>query len=384
MTDAMSRERARAVLEFDVLRRVIVRSVKVAFSGVLGALAVLSASNWVRLLTEAPNISLPGLFEAALPFSHTVDPVLPTLITALLALAVVKASRFAPGFVVGTALLCGFLGSTWAVLSALALLAPHNSDAVLDSLVTGIGLGVVVIAVTVVLTEVLPLSAELREKQLHANLERAESLLARATGRLRLRYPHGVATLVMFAWFSATVLVALTPVLLGLVGVWGPIDYIPALWALTAAFGAAMLTAFVGLTIGCRFWLELSGVRDERVLWAVTWILFTIGIGVVFIAVIAPVARLSEATMVMGLVALSWYLVLVASTLLPLLLPLPKWGWLGQVATSRRVDVLESRRDRLREVSDAAAVDASPESAAGVQPPRKVARWFANLLGRES
>ncbi|WP_143733634.1 hypothetical protein [Microbacterium sp. RU33B] len=253
------------------MRRVIVRSVKVAVSGVLGALAILTVANWALLVFEPPSISVSDLFVAALPFSHTVDPVLPTLITALLALAVVKASRFAPGFVVGTALHCGLLGSTWAVLCAVALLAPHDSDdAVLDSLVAGVGLGVVVIAVTVVLTEVLPLSADLREKQLQASLERAESLLTRATGRLRVRDANGVAALVLFGWFGATVLAVLTPVLLAHLGAWGSLDYMPALWAMTAAFGAVVLTAFVGLTVGCRFVLELSGFRDERSFWAFT------------------------------------------------------------------------------------------------------------------
>ncbi|SIT72462.1 hypothetical protein [Microbacterium sp. RU33B] len=111
-------------------------------------------------------------------------------------------------------------------------------------------------------------------------------------------------------------------------------------------------------------------------------IAFIVGMGVVLVEVINPVAQLSEPTKVMGLVSLVWYLVLVASTLLPLVIPPRRWGWLGQVATSRRVDVLEARRDRLRQVSDAAVVDTTPERTQPQVTPRRRTGWFAIILRR--
>lgn len=390
MTDGFSAGTPTGVLERDAMRRVWARSVRVTFSGVVGATAVLSLAVWVRLLsTNLRSIDAPSIFEAALPFSRTIDPVLPTLITALLALAVVKASRFAPGFIVGTAVLCGFLASTWGLLGLLALFAPAATEgAEADNAVAGVGLGVVAVAVTVVLTEVLPLSKELRDRQLQERLARNKTLASRASSRARrvsVRFSAGThgareARLIIIGWYLATAVVVLVPIVLAYSGVWGEPTWITEVWVTGALIGAPMLTGLIALHVGLRYPLELEGWRDDRMIFACISVVFAIGAGVMTVLFASLLAQFGGPYALLGYLSAGWYAVLFLSAVLPVTFPLPKWGWFGQVVVCQRVVALEGKSDRLEEVQRAAAMEAASEAAVVLAEPTRPTRWWRRLL----
>jgi hypothetical protein len=387
MTDVLTKEAARSTLENDALRRVVSRAAQLAFSGSYGAVLVLLAGfTWAPFQSEPGSVPLHALADAAVPFAMTVDPVLPTLVTALLALSVVKAGKFAPRFVVGTAALCGFFASSWAVLSLVALFAERASERGLsNNAVAGVGLGVVAVAVTVVLMEVLPLSNRPREKLLTARLLRAEELLTRArrrytrlTRRYNQRPYRRPATVCLIgAWYLATVAAGLGPVLLESFGVWGRPDWLSITWSISGVLTGLMLLSVLATHAGLRYPLVLKGWSDEN---AITLGMFgsialvlvgsTIGIAIwllqLFEYALGPVAITSTV----------WIVVFLMSATVPLVSALPKWGLFGQVALASRIQTLQVRRDRLRRVHQAAAIDAAPAE------PARSARWFDILRRR--
>lgn len=363
MTIQMSRPEALIVLRDDTRRRVVRRGARLILYGLVGAALIIVVWGARALLTREPMGTIPGFFEASVPFAQTVDPVLPTLITALLALAVVKASRFAPAFVVSTATLCGFLGSMWAVMSVLSLLAPSAVDDLkVGTALMGMALGSVVVSVTVVLTEVLPLSAEVRENQLRDDVQRVERQLTHAKERLTRTYTRGDAILVIAAWGAATLAIVVLPTL-GLtfivsLGFFRGAGSLGDVWLYTAMSFVLILAGFVAIAFGLPRRRE-----DEGAVAGWSYIVVMAIAMVLVLTMIEPLIR-GEPVPWLTAVATVWLAVLLLSALVPSWFPkLPRLGLLGQAGMSWRLYSLEKRSDYLQVVAAAAAVDASEDDA---------------------
>lgn len=371
MTETMSKEQAVIVLESDIMQRVATRTVRLTLGGLIGAAAVMSLTALTGLVRNPIQpISFDIYLESTVPFAETVDPVLPTLVTALLALSVVKVGRFAPGFVVGTATLCGFLASTWATMSVLALFAPEKYErSAANDAVAGVGLGLVAVAVTVVLAEVLPLSSRVRERQLKdsiAKLEATRHLAGGRAARLLSHLSNRPYSPREIRWAIASAYVVTVSLPLVVIVAWGLGARTSAATAVDVAIVAlslslVVLLELIAMHVLARFRLEAHGWTDERMMW--TFLLLTFALGMSSLAILVPAALNSEfgGPFGYGLIPAAWAVILLVSGLLPLWVPLPKLGWFGQAAIVQRLKVLERRQERLTEIRLATDVDAMPD-----------------------
>lgn len=361
------------------------RTLGLLLGGLLGALAVMTFAVWFWIFRDPKRLSLPETYlNAAVPFAETIDPVLPTLVTALLALSVVKVGKFAPGFVVSTATLCGYLASTWSVLSVVAVAAPTQSGrSPANAAITAVGLGIVAVAVTVVLAEVLPLSSRVRDEQLNRALTRTAAALTtaqsnerRMMGRFPRPYSAAEAGWLVVAWYLLSIGLSLVLVLVALVV---PTPRLPmtVVWAVSGSVCLMLLLILTSLHVAARFRLEATALRDEATTFVFFPILFAAGATALVIALVAVLNALLGGLFVFAWIPAIWAVVVLASGTLPLWLQLPKWGWLAQVVAVRGVHRLQKRGQRFREVQTAAVVDRAPEQVA----PSVSASWLRRLLG---
>ncbi|HET6301853.1 hypothetical protein [Microbacterium sp.] len=388
MAETMSKEQASNVLESDILRRVAIRGGGLILSGLLGAATVMWLTGFFELVRNPTRSVGPDLFlQPTVPFAETVDPVLPTLVTALLALSVVKVGKFAPGFVVGTASLCGFLASMWATMSTLALVAPGADDrSAANDTVAGIALGAVAVAVTVVLAEVLPLSRRVRQKQLEDSLAKTRAVHSLATKRSasvmsRFRespYSSPAASWTVATWYLATIAMALTVPLAWALGAQTPAAAVADVWIVAASLSVIMSLELIALHGLARFRLEVPTWKDERTPFA--FILVIAAVGASALTISFPLATAFAGPFIYGLIPGAWSILLLISGLLPLWARLPKWGWFGQVVMAQRGWTLQRREDRLSRVQRATEIDAMPRRATHSNDRLT---WRQRLLGRE-
>lgn len=185
-----SRSAAEALLRTDAVRRVWLRAAKLTGAAFILALLVWEITLvWVIIptLPEGAGAGFPRIGDS---FGESVDPVLPSLVGALLAVAVIKATSFGSEILMHTADLIAGLAVFWAFMSLSALLPVATADAGAHAL-SAVALAAVCVAVSVTITEVLPLSERVRRRQLHRQTSTTQAacnaLVARASGARLLR-----------------------------------------------------------------------------------------------------------------------------------------------------------------------------------------------------
>jgi len=214
--------RAREVLEGDTYRRVWVRGGRLIQGGAVATLAFWTAAFWWRAIALPPGASfdLAEVPRVGDLFSVTVDPVLPTLVAALLALAVINAAGFASRFVVGSAAFVGGTAVAWAFLSTSALVGATELKDTAARAVAAWAMAAICVAVSIAIAEVLPLSDSARRAQRAKRATDCRDAVARMRTRLR-RHPLGDATVspytprktrgVIVLWYVAPALASVLP-----------------------------------------------------------------------------------------------------------------------------------------------------------------------------
>lgn len=292
---------------------------------------------------------------AVIPFAHSGSTVLPALVTAMVGLAVLKAVGWGSSFIVGTATLAGVLAVGWSILSLIALAAPvcggrvsSVSDPcspapVIDSVFATVALAVVCVAVAITIREMLPLSEDLRAREMRDRLAMLDSrqervLRARSTGAYGRPYPRRLSLPLVALWYAAVVTVPIGLLLFSVAMVEAlspPVITVGLLLLVLAAMGAAMLHAFILVRFdGGRLRalpLSFFGIVGALML-AIAPLLMT--------ALATSVALATEFALPAGL-QWFWWLLVLASVLLPASYldsesngALPRVGLFGQVALS--------------------------------------------------
>ena len=191
--DRMPKGDARELLRRDARRRGLKRAGGLIVSGFLGSLALWEiALLWAVIAADITGTT-PDLLRIGDPFAASVDPVLPTLVSALLALAVVKATGLGSEIIVWVSSLIGAMGVSWAFLSASALIGADRPPHAVSNTVASAALAAVCVAVAVAITEVLPLSASLRRTQQHSRLahtRKATALLISRANEKGILHPR--------------------------------------------------------------------------------------------------------------------------------------------------------------------------------------------------
>jgi hypothetical protein len=185
----ITEERARGVIESDTYRRVWARGGQLVLGGMAAALVCWGAAFWWRAiaLPAGTSFDFAGVPRVGDLFSVTVDPVLPTLVAALLALAVIKAGGFASRFVVAGASFAGGMAIAWAVLSTSALVGAVELKDTAARAVAAWAMAAICVAVGIAIAEVLPLSDSARRAQRAKRAVEYRDAIARIRVRLKQR-----------------------------------------------------------------------------------------------------------------------------------------------------------------------------------------------------
>lgn len=356
----MSRSRARGLLRSDVSRRATVRAVKLSWGGLIAALYVWGIAITIRLIEMDGSGDTFALPRAGDLFSATVDPVLPTLVGALLALAVIKAGGFAPEFIVGVSSLIGGTAIMWMLLSFTALIGTAVPPDAASNAVAAAAMAIVCAAVTIALSEVLPLSERGRRRQLRRRSadirDRVLRLHAHRAARPVLRtdarpYSPRAARGLLVAWYALAIAVAplaMLPYALG-----SESDERVAAFAVGAML-AALLGGLVGLCHWCTVELYESSQRFEN---------SNVGLSIfsvimLSLAIVAPCIAFLGLVWPIRLLAVVLLMVTTAvlfATFAPMVRPLPRGGLLAQAVVAERSFALQRAGWRYDQVRAAVA-----------------------------
>lgn len=328
-------------------RRVALRGLRLLGGGAVAAAYVWGIALSVALLTpraEGAPVVIPRTGDL---FAAGVDPVLPTLVGALLALAVMKAGGFASGFIVGASSLIGGTAVMWMLLSASAVLGPDAPENAGPTAIAAVAMAAICVIVAVAVSEVLPLSERSRRRQLRKKAADKRDAAVRLRERVQAHpvlavgatpYAPARAWGLLIAWYAAALVIA-------------PLAMVP--YAVTSepseGLAAALIGGILGLLLGslvalCH-WLvveryELPTPRSERQSY---WVAFgfvvacagaTVALCVALFFLVWPIPLIACVPLVVVVVVL-------LATFLPMLRPMRRLGLLAQVAVADRSFALQ-------------------------------------------
>ncbi|GAA3920737.1 hypothetical protein [Microbacterium invictum] len=379
---------ARQISQGDLIRRAWGRGAVIVASGAI--LAGMLAIACVFLAVETGQLqrdvpTWPGFPVAAVPIAESGTIVLPALITTLVGLSVLKAIGWGNTFIVGTATLVGTLSVAWAILSLATLAAPLCSgreptssepclvDPVTDAVIATVALAVVCAAVAITIREMLPLSDELRAKEMRDRVIALESRQERLDRARESRaygrpYPVGLSLPLTALWYMSVLLV---PTALMIISVW-LIDELSTS-VIVAGVLLTMLAVAGALCLHGFALVRFDGLRLQAIP-----LTFLASVGALVLACTPLLTTALTATTVNGEAYLLsaglqwlWWLLVLAGVILPAAyegaaddVALPRFGLFGQVALSleERTVIRLLRRQR--------AVDAARRRLAREREPR--------------
>lgn len=366
--ERLSDEQTEQLLRVDGSRRAAVRTgqlVGLAAGIVFGYLV------WIPLLSGQVGpildyAAIAGTVSAwAAPFAESAAIVLPSFITLLGALAVVKVVGWASTFVIGTSSVVGVLAVCWAALASVALLdAQRQTPEGLGAAIGAAALAVFCITVAVAVPELMPFSRAAREKQLD---QRAEALAARRPvlseeARIIRRcaiplYEGSGASNRLMAWYISA---AVAPIVILVLG-----GFLLALSQLPEDAAAPSETSVGSTVIGMVVFAALGVValvllhvavlaqyRRPRRLWR--GVALPAALGTLLLAVIplmmTAVARQQPgyAWTVTAAAEWIWAAIVWGSVFAPSWIAMPRLGLFGQVAVAAAVDSAERQSRHLQ------------------------------------
>lgn len=358
MTDA-----AAVVVRLDIVRRAWVRGLVIITVGAVCAMVILMTTGLVQALGSggaSVTVTREQVMQTSTLFASSGLSVLPALITALVGMSVLKAVGWGNSFIVATSTVAGVLAVVWATLSVVALLAivstPKNvpgasgaeSVATESAAVGTFALAIIGVSVAITIREMLPLSREVREREIYLQRTalRSKALRverAREIGVYARRYPRGLASILTAAWYVAGVSI---PAILLLFMFWNAGEKVTGvvlavITLLSAATLLGLLIAHQGVLL--RF-------DTSRTLTVASGCL--VAIGLAFAASYPLLLTGLSADPKVGLlfqlhagVQWTWWLLLLASVVLPLVstgsaqeAALPRLGLFGQVVVASTGD----------------------------------------------
>jgi hypothetical protein len=339
-----TRRQARELLQADAYRRVFVRAAKLLWGGLVAMGMVWNAAFIVAIVVdsvEGPD----GVYDVARVgdfFSATVDPVLPALVGALLALAVIKAGGFAPGFIIGASTLIGGMAVMWALLTATALIGAPEPHKAMENAVSAAALTLVCVVVSIAVSELLPLSEQSRRRQLRKRADQKRDAAVRLRARLAARpvlapasrpYSPASARRWLVGWYLAAAIAC--PASMLAYALPAEPDERGATFVVATAF-AFLVCLLVGCCQGVAVVVyETPDAERRRViigssLAALACAAVIVTLSIVLTTLLWPIPLLAIAPLVLVAVVLF-------ATVAPLLRPMPRWGLLAQVAPAHRL-----------------------------------------------